>query len=309
MEIHKIFFFLFIIFTSAISCHKDNSSKVSVESGKIKITENDTATYYYKIDEISYLTNEDTTTLEIIGIKTDSSEEKICISFNKVVNLTEKKYYLTSSISDELLNNITFAYEFSPSKVTYFGGNIEVVSYNQNDIFQAKLSFNPVKNNKVDSSTTIKGEVNLDFVDFDPSKIPNLPIRPGTLTINVDSEQVSLTCVALYIESLNKYIINGTSTNDNKNLVVEMSNVKLKINKEYPIGVPFDSASFVTATYSPNTSSTYWCDGKNNTSGKIKITKFTYETIQGYLNFTAYNKTTHKKLTLSKGIFYARLKK
>jgi len=288
------------------SCSKnENNSKVSVAEDHISVVTGD-STVTYKIEEINYSVVNDTTFLEITALKDNSSTDYIVVGLRNIVSLSEKKYTLSRLFeTDPDSSSAYLFYINSNTSQTQVieQGELNVLKYQYNNVFQASFTYSVPGGN---DSVPIKGEINLNFAHYDANRIPNVPLAPGKLRIKVDSVQQTLSCVASYIASTNQYVINGVY--NRTTLVVEIRNIDLIFNKEYPIGQAIDSTGYIQISYSDSTG-TYLCDGKNRTSGKLTIAKITYNTLQGYLEGTAYNSTSRKNLTLTDGIFFARLKR
>lgn len=303
-----IFLFIVIVVFSSFACSGGkNNSNVSIQEGLISLYQNDTVSNFYNILEVNYQVSGDTTSLQITAVNRDSSDEYLVIGFRDIINFGEKKYNITG-IKEELETNIVYVYlqkklSNGYETIPIENGTIDVVKYSPNSVLQAKLEFKQILNN--DSITQI-GELNLDFSTFDSNRIPNLPIPPGTMNIETDTAKFQMTCVASYVVSLNKYVINGISQN-NENLVITLENFKPKINYEYQIGQSIDSIGKVFATFDDGTD-LYTADGKNGTSGKITIKKLTYNSIQGYFECVAYNSKKKIQVELKNGLFYAKLK-
>ncbi len=305
----QLYIFLFItiaLFAFACSGGKNNS-KVAIQEGLISLYQNDTISNFYNILEVNYLVSADTTSLQITAVNRDSSNEYLIIGFRNVINFSEKKYTITEN-NDELETNIVYVFlqkklNNSYQNIPIENGIIDVVKYSPNSVLQAKLELKQVLNT---DTVTLTGEVNLDFSSFDSNRIPNLPIPPGTMHIETDDAKLQMTCVASYVVSLNKYVINGISQN-NQNLVITLENFKPKINYEYKIGETIDSIGQVYATFDDGID-LFTADGKNGTSGKITIKKLTYNTLQGYFECIAYNSKKKTQLEVKNGIFYAKLK-
>lgn len=286
------------------SCSKNESnSRVAVSEGYIAVTTAD-STITYKIEEISYIVQHDTTFLEISALRNNSATDYIVVGLRNIVSLGEHKYVISRQFETEPDSSSVYLYYLNGNNIQAIeSGELEVLRYQYNSIFQANFSYSiPGSNDTI----SVKGEINLNFAMFDPSRIPNVPLSPGKFRINVDSAQQTLSCVASYVASTNQYVINGVQ--DNTTLVVEIRNIDLLFNKTYPIGQAIDSIGFIKLTYTDSTG-TYLCDGKNATSGKLTIAKITYNTLQGYVEGKAYQSKTNRTLNLSDGIFFARLKR
>ncbi|MGC8823900.1 MAG: DUF6252 family protein [Bacteroidales bacterium] len=286
------------------SCSKnDSNSSVAVAEGYIAVTTAD-STITYKIEEISYTVEHDTTFLEISALKNNSATDYIVVGLRNIVSLGEHKYAISRQFETEPDSSSAYLYYINGNNTQVIeSGELEVVKYQYNSVFQAKFSYSISGSN---DTISVKGEINLNFALFDPSRIPNVPLSPGKFLINADSAQQTLSCVASYIASTNQYVINGVK--NSTTLVVEIRNIDLLFNKTYPIGQAIDSIGFIKLTYTDSTG-TYVCDGKNATSGKLTIAKITYNTLQGYIEGKAYQSTTRRTLNLSDGIFFARLKR
>ncbi|MEJ5264520.1 MAG: DUF6252 family protein [Bacteroidales bacterium] len=291
---------------SLISCSKsDNDSKVNVAEGYIALTQGD-STISYKIEEISYLIANDTTSLEIIALQNNSTTNYIVVGLRNIVALGEHKYNISRMFETEPDSSSAYLYFLNNSNSqtqTIDQGELTVLKYQYNNVFQANFSYTIFENN---DTISVKGEINLNFAHYDPSRIPNVPISPGKLRINVDSAQQTFSCVASYIASTNQYVINGVK--NNATLVIEVKDVDLLFNKTYPIGQAIDSTGFIKLTYTDSTG-TFLCDGKNSTSGKLTIAKITFNTFQGYLEGKAYQSKTKQSINFTDGIFFAKLKR
>jgi hypothetical protein len=300
-----------------LSCSKDNNgSKVGVEKGQISIT-GENKTHIYKIETIQSSIKGDTTSIIIRAVSKDSASEYLIIGFYKMINFKTDKYILNRNIVFDPDTTFNFAYlyfEDSGIPIPDFikNASIEVVDYYANDILQAKFTFDiPNEKDTTDSTASIKynGELNLDYADYDPEKVENLPISPNTMNVNINDSFATFKAISAHITSFgqDKYSINGTL--GTKTIVIELVDFDPKINVEYSIGDSIDTVGYVTATYSTNNETTFWADGRKGTSGKIKISKITSSTLQGYFEFKAIlgNDTTKKK-ELKKGMFYTKLK-
>jgi hypothetical protein len=289
---------LFLFIFAFQSCSdKSSGSKVSVEEGFITINKGD-STINYKIDEITYVVSNDTTTLEITAVNSLSSDDYLVVGLRNMVPLSTKEYSF-KNISDS--SSVYLYFVNNNSKPTQIvNGTLKVLKYNQNDIFQAKFSYAEGLD-----SIIVKGQINLGFAMFDSYRVPNVPISPGTLKINIDSVGVKMSCVA--IQSSNQFVINGVG-DDNSVLVIELNNFEPRIRKTYKIGEVIDSVGSFVASYTDASNKTYYADGKNNTSGELTVVKITYNTFQGYFKCTAYRPESRSYAILRDGIFFARLK-
>ncbi|MCX7986057.1 MAG: DUF6252 family protein [Bacteroidales bacterium] len=295
---------LFTIFFSACS-KNDNNTKVGVDEGYVSVSIGDSATLY-KIEEISYMVSNDTTTLELIALKANSSNDYIVIGLHKISKLGEKEYVITNQFETEPDSSSTYLYYMTGNNSqlqVIEEGKLKVLKYQYNNTFQANFSYVIYQNN---DTLPVNGEVNLNFAKFDPSRIPNVPIQPGKMRIKTDSMQITISCVASYISASNQYVINGVD--NGISLVVEINGIEPKINKTYPIGQTIDSTGFIKLTYT-NPDGTYICDGKNSTHGQLTIAKITYNSLQGYVEGNAYQSKNKKVITFSNGVFFARLKR
>ncbi len=288
-----------------ISCQKDkNNSKVATEEGYITVINGDSINLY-KIEEISYKLSNDTTSLEISALKSNSDKEYLVIGMRNIIDLKEKKYEISNlfeTLPDSSSSYLYYYNSTSENNTIIKQGELNVLKYNPNNIFQATFSYD-IQN---PDSVTVKGEINLNFATFDPTRIPNVPLSPARLRVELDSTQINMSCITSYLINENKYILNGVK--DNSTLVIEIEMDKIIFSKIYSIGINIDSTQYIKLTYTDETGS-YICDGNNNTQGTITIVKISYNTFQGYFEASAYNDKNKKRISFQNGIFFSRLKR
>jgi hypothetical protein len=299
----------FIIWAIFITCSKDNSgSKVGIAKGKISLIA-DGKTVIYNISTLQSVVSGDTTTVVIRAVNKDSASEFLVIGFQRMVNFKKAKYNLNGIFDYNPDTTFVYAYlHFEGTKgfsdKHFPKGSIDVVDYISDDLLQAKLSFEiPNLKDTTDSTavTKVTGEINLDYAFFDPEKVVNLPISPGTMIVNINDSSTTLKAVSAHITSngQNKYSLNGTL--GTKTIVIEFNEITPKINQEYHIA---DTSGLITATYSTNNETSFRAD-----SGTVKISKLTTTTLQGYFDFSAsLLKDKKQKKVLKKGMFYAKMK-
>jgi hypothetical protein len=313
MKTIKLLILACIVVIFAIwSCSSDDSgSKVGIQTGRISLTYSD-STVYYNIASLQTVIDGDTSTIVVRAENADSSGETLVIGFQKIVNFRISKYDITGIFDFKPDTPFVYAYIFQGfgGSSMYFHfpkGSIDVVDYYVNNILQAKLSLEiPDLNDTATGFTEITGELNLDYADFDPDRVANLPIDPGTMHVTINDSSTTLKANSAHINAfgVDKYSINGTL--GAKTVVIEL--IKLgtkdpKINVDYLIGETVDSIKAV-ATYSTSNETTFWAD-----SGYVKLSKISSSTLQGYFDFEAhiYNDKNQTK-TLKNGMFYTRMK-
>jgi hypothetical protein len=287
------------------SCSDDgNGSKVGTERGKISLTANGISTIY-NIATLESVISGDTTTIVIRAESADSIHEVIKIGFQNIIYFKIGKFNLNGGyiFDPDTTFNYAYLYFEKHSGGQIINGKIDILDYSAGDLLQAKITFEIP--NSVDTASHIifTGEINLDYDLLNPEKVANLPISPGSMVVDINDSSTTLKAVSAHIIGLglNKYSINGTS--GSKTIVIELSEFEPKINEEYFIGDTIDSIGSIRATFSTNNETTFWAD-----SGKVKISKITSSTIQGYFDFKATMlKDKTKKKILKNGMFYAKI--
>ncbi|HOT14733.1 MAG TPA: hypothetical protein PK252_08215 [Bacteroidales bacterium] len=306
---------LIVLFFSAclilVSCSdKGGGSSVGADENTITYKDADTS-LVYNIQDYKVIYGGDTTTL-VFNALDDSLKTALKITFYKIVNLSNTSYEVITSINDTSGVRATYRDE-SNVEHEFSAGTVEVAKYQKGSVLQARYKFVTYETDLINGIDTLEceGEINLNMVLFDPDRIPNIDIKPASMTFRVNDTLRSYNSVATHISGngIDKYVINGTW--QNQTLVIEMSDIELKMNKEYPIGQLIESVGFIKANYSSDRNTTYWADGRKGTSGKIKIYKIVENnTLQGYFEFVGVIPAdTSKKARITQGKFYTKLKR
>jgi hypothetical protein len=302
-------FYFFVLLT--VSCSKDNSTTVGVTSGKMAVTI-DGSSYNLTLAIISKEVHGDTTSIILEGASSDSSKI-IGFYIKEIVGLKARMYYC-GLVSDGTGGFIQSEYVSSANDTSYVcdgmgsKGSVTIVTYSDK-VISGKFQFDAVS---LDDSTKVKkisGEFNGAFV-ANPTAV-DLPIPIGSMYATVDNNDVTFNVIAgkVDITNLSKIFITGTASN-NRSIVIEFDNFEPKINVDYRCGVIDASAnSSVTATFVKDATNSYLSDGKDSTSGVVKLYKFTDNNIQGTFSFTGKNIANHSlKETLANGMFNSRIK-
>lgn len=294
-----------------VSC-SDNGGGSAVGADENTITYKDADTsLVYNIQDYKASYGGDTTTL-IINALDDSLKTALKITFYNIVNLGNTSYVVIPSILDTSGVRATYRDESNVER-EFSAGVVEVLKYQEGSVLQAKYKFITFEIDLVKGIDTVEceGEINLNMAMFDPDRIPNIDIKPASMTFRVNDTLRSYSSVATHVSGngMNKYVINGTW--QNQTVVIEMNDVELRMNKEFPIGQLIDSAGFIKANYSSDKNDTYWADGRKGTSGKVKIYKIIdNNTLQGYFEFVGVIPAdTSKKVIITEGKFYTKLKR
>lgn len=291
-----------------MSCSSDDSPAVSIEKGKISLTGNG-ETNIYNILSVQSVIKGDTTTIVIRAENKDSTSEVLVIGFQRMINFRVKKYDITGIFDYNPDTTFVYSYLHYEDQIGYIDihfpkGTVDVVDYFADNSLMAKLSFEFPDLEDTTKKIEITGELNLDYAAFDPEKVENLPISPGSMMASVNDSATTFKAVAAHITTFgqNKYSINGTS--GTKTVVIELVDFTPKINTTYKIGDKIDTLGSIRASYSINNETTFWAD-----TGNIKISKITPTTIQGYFNFaSSLSRDARQKKILKDGMFYAKMK-
>jgi hypothetical protein len=110
------------------------------------------------------------------------------------------------------------------------------------------------------------------------------------------------------IGGLSCIFITGVSANK-ESIALQIVNFEPEMNKEYDLNQMSDSAYF-TLSYVNRENESFFADGLNGSTGKIKITKINdkKKNIQGMFQFKGFSKDYTLSKTITEGMFNAKFK-
>jgi hypothetical protein len=293
------------------SCSKSDGG-VSVAAGKMKAA-------FDKLDVNMNLTtvikteNVDTVSIIVEGVNSDSTK-KLGFMLVNVVNLKPGKYNF-GIIDSTKLSFVEAYYSVEGSNdVTYCDGNdsqgsITVITY---DTTQFGCSFSFDIHDPLDISMIVKvtGQFNAEFIGGKNGK--DLPVPYGKMRARVGEVLFNFNASAgtYTINGLSIISVNGTSSNK-ESITLQMINLTPEMNKEYSLDTitPGDSSRF-TLSYVDSKNESFFADGLNESTGKIKITKIDMKkkNIQGLFQFKGINKNDNaRNMIITDGMFSSKL--
>lgn len=299
-----------------MSCSKDDTgAKVGVEPSKLTLNDSDSSNIFTIIN-IETEIDGDTSTILIESANKDSSIY-FYIGFENVVNFGEKVYELTDS--ETSTETRCFAYmrmgTGAALQTIYFeSGKITILDYLRGSEIQGKFELKITP----EDSGVFKGEFYASYLMIDPNRLPDLPINPRTMEVNINTLKTLFNANASTTGSEKGYVVNGILGND---MVVTISFKYFvpEINKIYKIGDeividndPTTSADndtgYVEASFFDKGIS--YIANEEKGSGKFVVTKLSSSTIQGTFDFKGIyqKKDSLKTIDLTEGMFYAKLK-
>jgi hypothetical protein len=295
---------------SIYSCSK-NEGGVSVAAGKMKASF-DKLNMNMDLTTIVKTERGDTVSVIVEGTNGDSTET-LGFTFLNVVNLKPGKYNF--GIIDTGKFSLVEAYYYveGSKDVTYCDGSdtqgsITVISY---DSLGFGCSFSFDIRDPLDTSIIVKvtGQFNAEFIGGKNGK--DLPVPYGILRARVGEVLINFNASAANytINGLNYIGVTGNSSNYGT-IVLQMVNLYPEMNKEYSLDtISPDDLAYFTLSYVNKNNESFFANGQNNSTGKIKITKINEKNIQGVFQFKGIRvKDSVSAIMITEGMFNSKIK-
>lgn len=293
-----------------VSCSKDKSSGVNVETGKMTATINNVK-YTLNISNISKIVSHDTTSLTIEGLTSDSSKS-IGFYFKEIKGFGTKTYYC-GLLSDSSGGYIQAAYFNIVTDSSYVcdgiasKGSVSILTYSS-DIIQGNFSFSAVDPNDTTKIKKVSGEFNCSISAF--TNGTDLPIALGKMWAQANGASEYFSVIAGNTIHGNEKDLNITGSLNQQLIIIDFQNFTPKINVTYKVG-KFDTSDVakVYMTFAESDYISFVADGTNSSTGTVRIAKLTSNNIQGEFEFLGVNpNSTTSTSTVTGGIFNATLK-
>lgn len=296
-----------------ISCSKDNNSGINVGKGIISATINNQH-INFNITDVENVRSGDSVTIIITGLSADSSKS-ISFNFYNIKGLkpgrNECGYSFTSG------SYIAASYTTEDDALDCDGseGNsyFNIVSYTPDESLKGTFNLYFFNNNDTasDNSILATGEFNAPFY----VNATDLPIPLGKVTANIDGtiNNFSVFGSKEIRDGDTNYIITGYA--GQKTIVLQFINFMPESGEEYEIGNTFPSKNpnnnyaYILASYVKDSTTTYFANGLNGTSGIFQVAKATNTNIQAEFQFIGANHLLPaEKVNITDGMFNAKIK-